>query len=84
MFANRIVGTGVLDCPKRQKFDTQKQRDNPDRFSKSVGVFLCIKQSYILLFVSNKSQATSMTYLVSIRIWIIKFDKLPSTLRAKL
>ena len=32
-----FVGTGVLDCPLSQKFDTQKTKINPDRFLRSVG-----------------------------------------------
>ena len=39
-----IVGTGVLDCPWTQKFNTQKTRDNPGRFLKVCrGLFYSVR-----------------------------------------
>ena len=41
-----FVGTGVLDCPIARKIDTQKAKNNPDRFSKSVGGSLLYPENH--------------------------------------
>ena len=47
-----LVGVDVLGDPLRQKFDTQKAKNNPDRFfKKSVGVYYSIIWYLLIILV---------------------------------
>ena len=48
-----LVGVDVLGDPLRQNFIRRKQRDNPDRFSRSVGELFCMMIYFSLIFIND-------------------------------
>ena len=49
-----FVGTGVLDCPKRQKVDTQKAKKTPTDFKICRGIVIYVSFSSIYPQVNGK------------------------------